>query len=146
MYLSPRWNQDTQACPDFVYRDVEDKLFFFIVCVPEVLVRFSCFSQIEGWGVKTDKQIHRNNLCRQNPASCLPDEMWKIIYVINLTELEHLEFHFFLLFHIRVRLWTSVLHVPNHHSFFFAHRFWSHLKKLCAVSFIPTGLCIQHSI
>lgn len=54
----------------------------------------------------------------QNPASCLPDEMWKSIYVINSTELEYLEFHFFLLFHIHVHLWTSLLHVSKQYRFF----------------------------
>lgn len=96
--------------------------------------------------MRTDKQIDKNNLCSQNPASCLPDAIWKSIYVINLIELERLEFHFFLLFHIHVHLWTSVLHVPKHHRCFFAHHFSSPLKKLCAMSFIPTELCFQHSL
>lgn len=62
--------------------------------------------------------MHRNSLCTQNPDSCLPDEMRKSIYVINSTELKHLEFHFFLLFRIYVHLWTSLLLVSKQYSFF----------------------------
>lgn len=74
--------------------------------------------------MKTDSKYTRNNLNRQNPGSCLPDEMWKSIYVINLTELEHLELHFFFLFHTHVHFWTSLLCISKHHRFFFlAHQF-----------------------